>query len=114
MEFIFVIVMRGESKNELISRIVDMSEDAQQDLYMIINAGAVPEEEEDPNIENLSDNEYSKEAQYLQTIERLEKKNEILREKQYYMETEADEMRTRIEEYEKIQQMLKEQMEEAR
>jgi len=81
---------------------------------MIINAGAVPEEEEDPNIENLSDNEYSKEAQYLQTIERLEKKNEILREKQYYMETEADEMRTRIEEYEKIQQTLKEQMEEAR
>lgn len=30
------------------------------------------------------------------------------------METEADEMRTRIEEYEKIKQTLKEQMEEAR
>lgn len=108
-DFIFVIVMRGERHNELIERIVAMSEKAQEDLYELIQRGANEEAEDHFDTDNFSeDPQLQKQAQALRQIERQERKNEVLREKMVDLEIENDLFRNRVEEIQKEYSMLKE------
>jgi hypothetical protein len=67
-----------------------MSETAQNDLYLLINSGNTDEPivEEDDNFSD--DSSCNKLAQALKTIERLEQKNSILRDKMVEVEVEND------------------------
>ena len=108
VEFILDILMRCERQQELVERIVSISDQAQQDLFELINKGADAEdviEEETPfglNEDARSDDtEYRKQAQMIKRIERLERKNEILKDNINMLEVENDDLRTKMVEQEK-------------
>ena len=83
-EYILVIVVKGERQTDMISKILSMSELAQTDLQMLIERAIEISVQGDEEVEDIDDKmsvdtQTRKEIMAMKNIERLDRKNTILR-----------------------------------